>query len=1075
MMADKNETERPAANAVGKPKRRWLRRLIVVLCLLLVGLVVLVVLAPTLISTGAGKRFVMGTVSDQVAGEVDADGLSVGWGGGQSLLGVVIRDATGGEVARIGRVDLPDVSLLALLRGGLGLGELRIERVTGDIVGYDDGTTNLQRALAPPIGKSSSTTTTGPKDTTATGWPDGLSLAITLHDFDVSYRADSVDEPIRLVIPEAALSANDPTHLVMKFNAELSRAQSTGSINAEAKIDQLFDAGGAYQPGNATAHVDGVLADLPIELFDALMQKDGGLVALLGPVLNGHILAEVTTAGGNATIKADSEHLHINTQLAFDDAGLNRDGESAIRFTLTPDGWAALTAVDGDAASTLAGPVDIAVELRGLSLPFGDDGLNLAGMSLDLGMAIGDARMLIDGVGEVTLESTTGSVQTSQLGESLTARFNTTSGLNNKPGGVALDIELAGLINTENHFDTAHTSAKVNGQITNAPIAAILDELLPGVTQGLATRTLGPAMDATVNFNTAPRSDGDGMAGGFEVDVLTEGGEAGLNATLIGSFDYDEQAVHARLADGSYARFTLTQALIEAYQEAFGDADTTGGAANASTATLGAPASLRLDLTRAVAVMNAKPDGGYQLDPASLQLTGKLASPEVRVHQGGQYAATLKNMLVDIANTGLSGDTRFAINAQIDYATKPGEEPKPGLIKSNTTITGLAREDGKLTFAKASYTTDTLVRQAPIDLIDAVLGMGGDLTGSVGPRALLNVSGAYSPSEEGTTGGLDLLLKSRSSSADMKLLVEDGRWVLKNDAPLSFRVTPRLSQTVLKKVNPFLGGAVSAKLPIGVTVKREGFSLPLTNMALKDINANMTLELGELDLRGEGDFKQVLDALGVGKRSLLNASFTPVTISLADGQLSYQDLVMVIDDDIRLGFSGKVDLNSRGLDLRMMIPGSSLSRISWLKGTISPDHVIVIPLTGTFDEPKLDVKLLTGEIAKAAVRGQLEGVAGDAIGDKIGGEAGVLVGGLLNEILTGKKPADGAEGTADVSAQESGETPTRPEAGTATPSEKVETPLTDAERQARKERRRARRERLEREQAEREAQEQQQQ
>jgi hypothetical protein len=274
---------------------------------------------------------------------------------------------------------------------------------------------------------------------------------------------------------------------------------------------------------------------------------------------------------------------------------------------------------------------------------------------------------------------------------------------------------------------------------------------------------------------------------------------------------------------------------------------------------------------------------------------------------------------------------------------------------------------------------------------------------------------------------------------------------------------------MLKKVMPFLGGAVSARLPIGVTVQKEGFSAPVQNLNVTDVNADIRLELGELDLRGEGVLKTVLEQLGVGDRSLLNAKFSPVTINLTGGKLAYQGLTMAIDD-IALGFSGNVDLNTKQLDLKMTIPGSSLSRITWLKGKVDPSHAIVVPLTGTFDQPRLDVKLLTGEIAKLAVQSQIKGAAGDAIGDKlgdkVGGEAGEVVGGILNEILTGKKATDTTTDT--TTANEGAQDPAQPSEQAEPQDNADETQLTPEEREARKERRRLRRERLEREQAERE-------
>lgn len=1066
-----------------RPRRRWLRRIVFAILLLVVLLIVLVIFAPTIISSNSGRSFVLGVVNGQVVGRVEADNLSLSWGGGQSLSGVVVRDVDGKEIARVGRVELPDATLLGLARGKLSLGRIEIGQVTGDIVGYDDGTTNLQRALAmrnpqPGTPKPPATKTPGPY------WPKGLSFGLALRDIDIAYRAEGVDDPIRLTVSDADLSAADPTSLSLKLNAKLAQGARGGALTADAMLKQLFDASGYLQAGNAVAQVQADLSDLPIDLLDTLAAQDGKLLALLGPVLNGHILADVTTTGGTASIEAVSEHLNINSKVAFDESGVKNEGLSVIRLTLTPQAWAALTSVEGKSASVLAEPVQLAVELRKLGLPLNDAGLNLAGINVDLGLTVGDTKLTIDGVGEVTLASTTGNVSTTQLGKSVTAGFNTTSSINRKPGGVSINVELANLIDAKNQVNTSGLSASVNGKLTNAPIAAILDEMMPGTTYGLATRALGPVVDATVNLNTAPRKDGKGIAGGFDLDLLTDGGEAGLQSALIGKFDLGEEAVQAGLADGSFAKFRVTPGLIKAYQEATVVEQDTQTKAKPSDVTLGGPATFRLDLTKASVRLLAGPDG-YKPDPATIQLVGQLKSPKIQLDQNGNLAATLKGLLVDIAADGPTGDTTLALNANIDYPTPAGEEPKPGSIMSRTTVHGMFDSTGQLTLDTASYETATQIRQAPIDLVDALFDMQGDLSGSVGPRALLDASGSYTPSDANGSGGIDLALKSKTASADMKLLMEGGRWTLKADAPLSFQVTPRLSQTMLKKVMPFLGSAVSARLPIGVTVKQEGFSAPVKDLGITDVAADVRLELGELDLRGEGVLKRILEQLGVGDRSLLNAKFSPVTINLSAGKLSYQGLTMGIDD-IVLGFSGNVDLNTSRLDLKMTIPGSSLANISFLSGKIDPSHVIVVPLTGTFDQPTIDVKLLTGEIAKLAVKSQLQdvvggavggsktgnqagGQAGDSIGDKVGekvgGEAGAVVGGIINEILTGSKTTDSTDAT-QTQQKDTAQAPAQADTEEAAD----ETQLTPEEREARKERRRLRRERLEREQAERESQ-----
>ena len=254
-MAESNDKSKAEQTEEAKKptKRRWLRRVFVVVCLLVVLLIVLAALAPTLVSTDSGRRFVLGKVNNGITGSVAADSLTVRWGSGQSLTGVVVSDANGTRIARVGRIELPDASLWSILNGGLALGEIQIESVAGDIIGYDDGTTNLARALysSAPSAKQPKPTAP-PSGGTAVTWPSGLSLGVTLRDVDVVYRAAGASEPIRLVIPEAKLAALDPSHMVLNFSAELTQGGHAGRATADVRIDDLYNSSGVHQPDLAT-------------------------------------------------------------------------------------------------------------------------------------------------------------------------------------------------------------------------------------------------------------------------------------------------------------------------------------------------------------------------------------------------------------------------------------------------------------------------------------------------------------------------------------------------------------------------------------------------------------------------------------------------------------------------------------------------------------------------------------------------------------------------------------------------------------------------------------------------------
>ncbi|GAB4195893.1 MAG: hypothetical protein Kow00105_10110 [Phycisphaeraceae bacterium] len=991
-------------------------------------------------------------MNDRIEGRLLVDRMTLRWRSGQSLQGVVVEDTAGARIIRIGRLDLPDIGLWDLLRGRLAIGRIEIESVTGDLVGYDDGSTNVQRALRPRgAGSSSRTTSPVPSDAGPTkNWPGGFSFDLWVRDVDLTYRAESVGEPIRLVVAEAVVNATDPNRLKIRLDSAISKRDERSTLFADVEIHNLFSPDGRLTPDQVNIKATTDLAELPVEWIDEALGTEGRYAALIGNRMNGHVLAEITSDGGTAALEWVGEHLNVQANLIYDGNSLRTDDDaSSISLTVSPEAWSLITMKGETVHSELKEPARVALKLHRFVLPIDEDGLGLDRLAVDLSFELSDVRLAIAEVGDVMFATTAGRLRSDHFGEQVKLAFDSTSSLNGRPGNVHLEMDVNGLIGPDQRVNTNGITTRINGRLANAPIPAILDELLPTVTRGLATQTLGSVVDADMTVRAEP-NDQSGIGGRFELDLLAGGGESAFQSALIGGFTVETDLIRARLDNGSYAALQVTPGLIDTIRRS----EESGNTDNETRIALHSSAPVRLEIDRAEVSLNRK-DADWTLDTDEARLSARLLSRRATIALDGRPASTIENLAVNLnANKGLGDQVGIEVRADLLDPADP-TRAKPGSVESDTTVEGLFDDRGGMTVERAVYTTRTRVRQAPVDLIDALFGMNGDLVAAVGDRALLTVTGRYHPSQDkGAGGGIDLLVKSRLASVDLKLVLAGDRWALQSDAPLNFRVTPRFSQAVLKKVMPFLGGAVSAKLPIEVTVRQDGFSAPFRNPSLTDVQARIDLNLGELDLRGEGVLKTILEQLGVGDRSLLTADFSPVAIHLDDGQIRYEGLSMAIDD-VKLVFSGLVDLNSRRLDLRMRIPGTSLSRIKWLAGKVDPEHVIEVPLTGTFDKPTVDIKLLTGEIAKAAIRGQVDGQVRDVIGEKIGGEAGAVVGGLLNEILTGGQPDENET----QGATESADSPLKQE--TKAEGEDKRPVLTEEERQARKERRRLRRERLE--------------
>src|SRR5688572_1974528 len=101
---DLNVDPQRGAEAAPTLSRKRRRRWPWVIVGIIVALLLSVALAPTLISTGAGKSFVVGKVNDQLNGKLDIADWSIGWTSGVTLNGVKLDDEQGRRVMEVASV-----------------------------------------------------------------------------------------------------------------------------------------------------------------------------------------------------------------------------------------------------------------------------------------------------------------------------------------------------------------------------------------------------------------------------------------------------------------------------------------------------------------------------------------------------------------------------------------------------------------------------------------------------------------------------------------------------------------------------------------------------------------------------------------------------------------------------------------------------------------------------------------------------------------------------------------------------------------------------------------------------------
>jgi len=160
--------EAKKSNRSSKKRRRWPW----ILGGVILGLILLVVLLPTILSLGPARSIVLGRVNKAINGAARMDALSLGWFSGVRVEKLEVADAAGETVLAVESIRIP-AGLLSMLGSNLDLGAIEINGPQVNIELRKDGTNNLLDLL-PPAAES-----TEPAPAAAPG-PLGFDLRTTV-------------------------------------------------------------------------------------------------------------------------------------------------------------------------------------------------------------------------------------------------------------------------------------------------------------------------------------------------------------------------------------------------------------------------------------------------------------------------------------------------------------------------------------------------------------------------------------------------------------------------------------------------------------------------------------------------------------------------------------------------------------------------------------------------------------------------------------------------------------------------------------------------------------------------------
>ncbi|GEM_PF-2553862 len=309
-----NPTEPTATPQESKPpvkrRRRWLWAL---LALFALG-VLLVALAPTLLSTGPARRFVLGKVSGQINGSVTASSWSFGWFSGVRMTDLKVSDAAGKEMLTVSSISAP-AGLLSMARSTKELQTVEVVRPQVELVVDADGQTNFQKLMKPtaqtgtPSSSSSAPSSVSVHERPSAPAPKPLGFDVKgqfkVTDGRVTVRAAGSDQAFEIKGLNVAVGidgVNNP--VTFDVNALLGQANAPLKVTGSAKVME----NGVAKPEALDASFTADLTGLQLREFQPLAAQFKALDKLSGSV-SAHVQAHAkgadqAQAGGSVKVTA---------------------------------------------------------------------------------------------------------------------------------------------------------------------------------------------------------------------------------------------------------------------------------------------------------------------------------------------------------------------------------------------------------------------------------------------------------------------------------------------------------------------------------------------------------------------------------------------------------------------------------------------------------------------------------------------------------------------------------------------------------------------------------------------------
>ncbi len=660
----------PADEAKRARKRRrrkwWLigTGSVLLLLLLLIALAPNIAgsLAPGIIQSQAGK---------QINGQVKVESASFSWFGPQRVQKMRLMDKEGKEVATLS-VEA-EAGLTGLIVGNLDLGTVTLSNVKADIIKYEDGTTNLQRAITPRKPKPPE------PESKEVRLPDSLHAKVTARRMQVSFTdlsrpgASATTPTVTLRDADLSAEVGAGRPLTAAFNADALSGSQSGHIDAKVKSESLIRKDGLVQPAKASIDAEVRVQGLPLDLADALITMPQGVSVrtALGDTLDLTFTAKGDLASAVTQLTATASNLSAHADLKVADGVLTT--QSPLELTIKGPAINALVpqvgqAMQAQSAATIESFPDVRLAVDGLRLILPVNGpLNLRGAGADITLNISETRGSVALTGSpaqtFTIAPLQARVQAPDLAKAAHIVASTTASIGGRPAGeINVDLTLADVLDPAG-APRAGLPGTIEGTVAIRRIAtAIAQPFLQGTGLDLP-RDIGPTLDVELRATADSRGTTSGGTPPTNVAITVTSEGVRVNGALA----LTDTAIKTSGEGIRVEMPNLAQVAGRFVDESTGYRVSPAQPAAAAGAARGLTITLKdLDLPRDAAT------GAMQMDKAAGRLSATIAGLAVAAVGPGVPASAPINIesLALGAQLTPGGDARIDLTSAMQYATQ---------------------------------------------------------------------------------------------------------------------------------------------------------------------------------------------------------------------------------------------------------------------------------------------------------------------------------------------------------------------------------------------------------------------